>query len=112
MNVVNHITVSTASPIITLQPISRTFKSKKRNALVFEIVATGVGQIEYIWQKYDSFNNSWISVSDRAINDTSPTLNFSEITEEDQGMYHCIVSNYDGSVSSDNVTITVFGRLP
>ena len=114
MNVVNHITVSTASPIITLQPISRTFKSKKRNVLVFEIVATGhgVGQIEYTWQKYDSFSNSWIPVSDRAINDTSPTLNFSVITEEDQGMYHCVVSNYDGSVSSDNVTITVFGRLP
>ena len=114
MNVVNHITVSTASPIITLQPISCTFKSKKRNVLVFEIVATGhgVGQIKYTWQKYDSFNDSWIPVSDRAINDTSPTLNFSVITEEDQGMYHCIVSNYDGSVSSDNVTITVFGRLP
>ena len=111
MNVVNHITVSTASPIITLQPTSRTFKYNKRNALVFEIVATGVGQIEYLWQKYDPFTDSWIPVSSRAINDTSPTLNFSVITEEDQGMYHCIVTNYDGSVASDNVTVTVFGKL-
>ena len=95
-----------------MQPTSRTFKSNKRNVLVFEIVATGVGQIEYLWQKYDSFNDSWIPVSGRAVNDTSSTVNFSVITEEDQGMYHCIVSNYDGSVTSDNVTITVFGRLP
>ena len=111
MYVINHLIVFTASPIITLQPTSRTFKYNKRNVLAFEIVATGVGQIEYMWQKYNPLTDSWIPVSGRAINDTSPTLNFSVITEEDQGMYHCMVSNYDGNVTSDNATITVFGRL-
>ena len=111
MYVINHLIVFTASPIITLQPASHTFKYNKRNVLAFEIVATGVGQIEYMWQKYNPLTDSWIPVSGRAINDTSPTLNFSVITEEDQGMYHCIVSNYDGNVTSDNATITVFGRL-
>ena len=94
-----------------MQPVSRTFKYSKRDVSVFKIVATGVGIIDYLWQKYDSLNDSWISLSNRAINATSPNLNYSTITEEDQGIYHCIVTNYDGSVTSDNVTITVFGRL-
>ena len=94
-----------------MQPTSRTFKYDRRDVSVFEIFATGVGQIEYLWQKHDPFTDSWIPVSSRAINSTSSTLNFSVITEEDQGMYHCMVTNYDGSVTSDIVTITVFGRL-
>ena len=94
-----------------MQPTSRTFKYNKRNVPVFEIVATGVGHITYLWQKYDSYNNSWVSLLSRAMNDSSPNLNFSLITEEDQGIYHCIVTNYDGSVTSDNVTLTVYGML-
>ena len=111
MNVIEHLFVFTASPIITAQPTSRTFKYNRRGLSVFEIVATGVGQIEYLWQKYNPLTENWDPVSSRAVNDTLTTLNFSVITEEDQGMYHCIVTNYDGSVTSDNVTITVFGRL-
>ena len=102
---------SIASPIITWQSVSRTFRYNERNVSVFKIFATGVGRIHYQWEKYDSFNNSWIPLSSRAMSSTSPNLNFSIITEEDQGIYHCVVTNYDGSVTSDNVTITVFGKL-
>ena len=91
--------MSAASPIITLQPKSHTFKYNKRNVSVFEIVATDTGHVYYMWQKYDSFTNSWVPLSSRAVNDTSPNLNFSMITKEDQGIYHCIVTNYDGSVA-------------
>ena len=94
-----------------MQPVSHVFRRNERNVLVFEIIATGIGDIYYLWQKYDSYSDSWISVSSRAVNDTSATLNFKVITEEDQGIYHCIVTNYDGSVASDNVTITVYGKL-
>ena len=94
-----------------MQPTSRIFKYNKKNVLVFEIIATGVGHVYYLWQKYDSFTDSWVPLSSRAVNDTSPNLNFSIITKEDQGIYHCIVTNYDGSVTSDNVTITVFGEF-
>ena len=80
-----------------------------KNVSVFEIVATGVGLMDYLWQKFDANTDSWIPLSSRAINASSPNLNYSMITEEDQGMYHCIVTNYDGSVTSDNVNITVFG---
>jgi len=45
------------------------------------------------------------------VNITSPKLIFSVITEEDEGVYHCIATNDDGSVESDNATITVYGEL-
>ena len=102
--------ICVVSPAITSQPVSCVSRHNERNVLAFEIVATGVGHIYYLWQKYDSNSDSWISVSSRAVNDTSPTLNFKVITEEDQGIYHCVVANYDGSVMSDNVTIAMFGK--
>ena len=92
-----------------MQPVSRIFRHNERNVSAFEIAAVGTGHIHHLWQKYDQYSNSWTPVSSRTLNDTSPNLNFSIITEEDQGIYHCIVTNYDGSVISDNVTITVFG---
>ena len=106
-----HPCVYIATPRITLQPVPNVIRRNRKNVLVFKISAAGVGNIYYLWQKYDLFTNSWISVSTRAVNDTSSNLNFSIVTEEDQGIYHCIVTNYDGNVTSDNVTITVFGKL-
>ena len=94
-----------------MQPASHIVRHNRKNVPAFGIIATGVGHLHYLWQKYDSFTDSWIPVSSRALNDTSPYLNFSTITQDDQGIYHCIVTNYDGSVTSDNATITVFGKL-
>ena len=45
------------------------------------------------------------------MNVISPELIFNSIKEEDEGVYHCIVSNEDGSVVSNNATITVYGEL-
>jgi len=77
---------------------------------VFEIVATGMGHISYQWEKYQSFSNSWTRPSNRAVGITTSKLIFSMITEEDEGTYHCIVANDDGSVVSDNVNVTVYGK--
>ena len=55
-------------------------------------------------------NNSWTKPSHRVINTTSPNLEFSFIAEDDEGVYHCIVTNNDGSVVSDNATISVYGE--
>ena len=101
---------SIASPIITTQPQSQTFKDKEKNVLTLWIIATGIGPIYYQWQKYDHFSNNWISPSSRADNTTSPNLTFSVITEEDEGLYCCIVSNDDGDVFSDYANITVYGK--
>ena len=100
-----------AVPRITVQPTSHVIRHNMLNVSVLKIVAAGIGNLYYLWEKYDSYSDSWISVSSRVVNDTSSTLIFKVITEEDQGIYHCVVTNYDGSVMSDNMTITVFGKL-
>jgi len=95
-----------------MQPKSETFKNKERSIVALWIVATGIGPIHYQWKKYDSLSNNWILPSTRAVDITSSNLTFSVITEEDEGIYHCIVSNDDGYVVSDNANIIVYGKLP
>ena len=102
---------SIASPVINKQPKAQTFKDQERNILALSIAATGIGPIYYQWQKYDTFSNSWVAPSSRAENITSPNLTFNLITEEDQGLYHCIASNDDGSAISDDANVTVYGKL-
>ena len=41
----------------------------------------------------------------------SPKLVFDVIREEDQGLYHCVATNNDGSAISENATITVYGKI-
>ena len=72
--------------------------------------ATGKGIIFYKWEKYDSSDDSWTRPFPSASSITSSTLTFSMITEEDKGIYRCVVSNYDGNVVSSNATITVYGK--
>ena len=81
---------------------------EKLSALKCE--AEGMHPISYKWEKYQSSNDSWIRPSDRAVNITSTKLIFTVIMEEDEGIYHCVVTNDDGSVVSDNATITVYGE--
>jgi len=76
-----------------------------------ECLATGMDPILYKWEKYQSSSISWITPSNTVVNATSPTLKFTVITEEDEGIYRCIVTNDDGSVASDNATITVYGEF-
>ena len=75
--------------------------------------ASGLEPLTYLWQMYQMSNNTgnWSKPSIRAVNITSPNLVFSKLTEEDEGIYRCIVSNIDGDVVSNNATITVFGKL-
>ena len=72
--------------------------------------AVGMGTMYFQWEKYDPLNNSWISPSHRALNIMSSDLKFSVITEDDEGVYRCNVTNNDGSVISDNATIHVYGE--
>ena len=75
-----------------------------------EASTVGVTPIYYQWERYNILSNSWIRPSQRVVNITSPQLEFSIITEEDQGAYHCIAANDDGSVISNNATIFVYGE--
>ena len=74
--------------------------------------ASRLEPLTYLWQMHQLSNNtgSWSKPSIRAVNITSPKLVFSKLTEEDEGIYRCIVSSIDGDVVSNNATITVYGK--
>ena len=80
------------------------------NVTALSCSAVGMGPIYYQWEKYNTFNSSWISPSHRAMNIVSPDLKFDVIREEDEGVYRCIVTNDDGSVISDSATVHVYGE--
>ena len=89
-----------------------TIREGDLNVTIVSCLAIGIGYIKYQWEKYHLLNNSWISPSHRAVNITSPSLTFIVITEEDEGVYRCVVTNTDGSliIISDNATIHVYGE--
>ena len=99
-----------ALPTITKLPISTTVRAGSESTTALWCTATGIGPIHYRWEKYQLSDGSWITPSNRALDITSSKLVFSVVTEEDEGVYHCIVTNDDGSVVSDNATITVYGE--
>jgi len=99
-----------ALPTIVKSPTDVTVRGNSKNTNPLSCSATGLGPIHYQWEKYLPSDRSWMRPSNRAVNITSPKLIFSLITEEDEGVYHCIVANDDGSVVSDNATITVYGE--
>ena len=97
-----------ALPVIVAQPTSDVFRVDYESTTLW-CSANGTGPIHYQWEKFESSNDSWIIPAHRVVNSTSPKLKFSMLSEEDEGIYHCVVTNDDGIVTSDNATITVFG---
>ena len=93
-----------------MQPSSSVIRQNDVNVNAMECMASGIGPTYYKWEKYQSSNDSWMKPSARVVNITSPKLIFNVITEKDEGVYHCVVSNHDGSTLSDNATITIYGR--
>ena len=102
-----------ATPIIATHPSSVVSKEGDRNvSLHCSAQDYGLGHILYKWEKYHSSNSSWMEPSNRAKSIVmSDTLKFNAITEEDEGVYRCVVSNHDGSAVSENATLTVYGKL-
>ena len=99
-----------ALPYITVHPKPILLRTGSYIVNALSCVASGIGPFYYQWKKYDSYNDSWIKPSNRANNVTSSELIFSEVIEEDEGIYRCVVTNDEGSVLSNNATITVYGK--
>ena len=93
-----------------MQPASKAIREGELNVIVMSCEVVGMGPVYFQWERYHTVNNSWIKPSHRAVNTTSPNLKFSEITEEDEGVYRCIITNDDGNVISYNATIFVYGE--
>ena len=100
-----------AIPTIMQQPVSVTLRENSEQVSTLSCLANGSEPLNYLWQMYQSFNDSWTKPSVRAVNITSPKLVFSKLTEEDEGIYRCIVFSDDDHVISDNVTIILYGEL-
>ena len=100
-----------AIPTIIQQPISVTLRKNSERVSTLWCLASGSEPLNYLWQMYQSSNDSWTRPSVRAVNITSPKLVFSKLTEEDEGIYRCIVYSDDDKVVSDNATITLYGEL-
>ena len=111
INVAKSITLIPAIPNITQQPTSVTLRENSEHVSTLWCLAIGVEPLSYLWQMYQSSNDSWTRPSVRAINITSSKLVFSKLTEEDEGIYRCIVFSDDDNVISDNATITLYGEL-
>ena len=94
--------------LLATQPVSITVRVGDVRIIAVSCLALGIGPIHYQWEKYHLSNNSWIRPSHRVVSTTSPNLKFDVITEEDEGVYRCAVTNDDGSVISDNATISVY----
>ena len=103
--------MSPATPTIAQQPMSVMLSKNSEQVSTLWCLASGSEPLNYLWQMYQSSNDSWTRPSVRAVNITSPKLVFSKLTEEDEGIYRCIVFSDDDNVVSDNATITLFGEL-
>lgn len=93
-----------------MQPKPKLCRKDDVQKLVLFCFATGMAPIFYKWEKYQPSTDSWIMPSTRAVNISSTNLTFSVITEDDEGIYRCVATNDDGSMTSDNATLTVFGK--
>ena len=71
--------------------------------VTFHCAADGEG-VSYLWHRQD------LELPQRAIGNTTDTLEIRGVTEEDSGNYQCSVSNRFGTVSSGYATLTVTGR--
>ena len=100
-----------AIPTIIQQPTSVTLRKNGEQVSTLWCLASGLEPLNYLWQMYQSTNDSWTKPSIRAVNVTLPKLVFSKFTEEDEGIYRCIVFSDDDYVISDNATITLYGKL-
>ena len=97
-------------PTIINQPMSMAFRKSSEQVTTLWCLASGLEPLIYLWQMYQSSNDTWTRPSVRVVNITSPKLIFSKLTEEDVGIYRCIVFSDDDNVESDNATITLYGE--
>ena len=98
-------------PTIIKHPVSMAFSKNSEQVSTLSCLASGLKPLNYLWQMYQSANDSWTRPSVRAMNITSSKLVFSKLREEDKGTYRCIVFSKDDYVVSDNATITLYGKL-
>ena len=85
------------APTITQQPVAPTRTVVVGNTVTVNVGATGTAPLTYQWRKGGQPVNG----------QTSATLTFNSITQNDAGTYDVVVSNAYGSATSSPITLTV-----
>ena len=92
-------------PMITSQP-ENTWVMENQNA-IFTIIAQGQGDISYQWQWYNG--SAWQNV---ASGGTSPSYIFKATSADNGKKLRCVVTDSNGTVTSDVATLTVVTTAP
>ena len=93
----------TGPPVIMTQPTSEDVPIGGNVTLM--CLAIGQGPMMFTWETYSN-SSGWYAVVD-----IRNTTSYTVIARTDgRFMYRCVVSNEAGAVTSDEVTINVFGK--
>ena len=90
-------------PTITIQPASVVITVDTSVTLNCE--GTGLGSITYQWQNYNINGGQWMNIS----NSNTTELVVEKLEQSQQ--YRCVISDEDGSTTSDNATVTVLSKF-
>ena len=89
------------SPVINVQP--QIVTSNAGVTVTFLVSATGLKPMVYQWQK----NGTNLVNGGNISGTTTNTLNITSISDNDAGSYSVIITNFFGTVTSSNATLTV-----
>lgn len=87
------LTIQSVAPEVVTQPAPETYNACLNESITYEVIATGTEPLLYQWLK----NGKSIS------GETSNTLTFESITEENNGNYVCKIENATGQTTTSNV---------
>jgi hypothetical protein len=92
-----------SAPSITLQPVSQTVVRTNTTTATFTVTATGTSPLSYQWEVDDGGGFGPITGA------TTTTLTLSGIVKDlDQYEYRCVVTNDEGTATSNAAVLTVF----
>lgn len=94
-----NLTTELIVPEITKQPISLTQAEKTR--ISFSITARG-GDLKYQWYKDDTIISGATS--------TTYSIAVASALKDKNGAYHCVITNSEGSVTSDKATLILLAK--
>ena len=99
-------------PIITQHPSSVIINEMGSTSLSCDATSNVLNvTITFTWEKFNSTTNTWEPATAPSFGIDTMMINFSNIRQDDEGMYQCIASNSAGNTSSNPATVTVYGEL-
>ena len=96
---------------LTVEVMPRNVVVGQGNTAIFIAVTNGIStsnnSFMYLWRKRDSN-----SLPSKVLGVNEAMLTIPNVTSDDEGQYYCTVTNeWDSSVESDDVTLSIFGML-